>query len=204
MVVCKKRPESMREGGGRSMSLPGTWGNLNSEIAVSCCRTRGCSLGYGNWDCGIHWQHISILLQVVRLWYMGFIPTFILFLLALCMNCHVRSGCHLVPGLLCSVCEGICLPLCKYPSFPQRNTFGIKAMASVEIQKVFPSTGKERQDVVDLFWLHIHIAEEHWSGTSRAAVAQWCWKYLEKVALSKHQERGEMKPWVHLLERQCD
>lgn len=47
MVVCKKRPESMREGGGRSMSLPGTWGNLNSEIAVSCCRTRGCSLGYG-------------------------------------------------------------------------------------------------------------------------------------------------------------
>lgn len=34
MVVCKKkRPESMREeGGGRSMSLPGTWGNLTLKL----------------------------------------------------------------------------------------------------------------------------------------------------------------------------
>lgn len=49
-------------------------------------------------------------------------------------------------------------------------------MALIEIQKgVFICwMGKEGQDVVNLFWLHIHIAEQHWSGTSRAAVAQWC------------------------------
>lgn len=52
---CAKKKAWKHEGGGISMSLPGTWGNLTSEIAVSCRRTRGwCSLDYGNWDCGIH------------------------------------------------------------------------------------------------------------------------------------------------------
>lgn len=52
------------------------------------------------------------------------------------------------------------------------------------------------------------ITDQRQGGVSRAAVAHWhptaAETILKKVALSKYQERGEMKSQDHLFERQCD
>lgn len=121
--VQKKRPESMREGGGgRSMSLPGTWGNLTCEIAISCWRTTGRRL----WKLGL-WYSLTTHLHPTAggeaLIYGVYTNFFSLFMSPLHeLSCEKWLSFSSRTVVLC-VCEGVCLPLCKNPSFPQRNTF---------------------------------------------------------------------------------